>query len=63
VGKGNRRNSNKMRQRKSQAQYKARMARRKAGEKPDYGQSRKKKTEEPAEEAPAAEAESTSDEG
>ncbi len=34
MGKGNRRKSNKMLQRKAQAAFKLRMARRKAGEKP-----------------------------
>jgi hypothetical protein len=34
VGKGNRRKSNKMLQRKAQAAFKTRLARRKAGEKP-----------------------------
>ena len=53
MGKGNRRNSNKMRQRKSQARYKSRLARRKAGEKPDYAKHRKqRREEEPLDAAP-----------
>ncbi|MEQ9318875.1 MAG: hypothetical protein RIF41_06925 [Polyangiaceae bacterium] len=61
MGKGNRRNSNKMRQRKSQARYKSRLARRKAGEKPDYAKHRKQRR--PEEElAPADAAESDADE-
>ncbi|HHH27895.1 MAG TPA: hypothetical protein ENK57_06075 [Polyangiaceae bacterium] len=61
MGKGNRRNSNKMRQRKSQARFKARMARRKAGEKPDYAKHRKQRSPE-QEAAPAPAPESASDE-
>lgn len=61
MGKGNRRNSNKMRQRKSQARYKSRLARRKAGEKPDYAKHRKQRR--PEEEASdASDSETSSDE-